>query len=60
MMVEDNVSPKPTVEQDGVPNIGIYNPSQAKDRIRVALLRHQALVARVAPAVNREEKKVRL
>ena len=60
MMATDSIKPKPDPEQGSTQGSTAYDAGHAEERIRIALLRHQALAARIAPALGPTEKRERL
>ena len=60
MMSTDIIKPKSEPEQELTQGSTAYDPGQAEERIRIALLRHQALAARIAHDLGRTEKRERL
>jgi serine protease inhibitor ecotin len=60
MMSTDSIKPKPEPEQELTQGITAYDPGQAEERIKIALLRHQAIAVRIAHALGPTEKRERL
>ena len=60
MTSTDSIKPKPEPEQELTQWSTAYDPGQAEERIKIALLRHQALTARIAHTLGSTEKRERL
>ena len=60
MIATDKIKPKPEPDQELVQGASTYDTSHAEERIRIALLRHQALAARIVPSLGPTDKKERL
>ena len=59
-MMSTDIKPKPEPEQELPRGSAAYDPGQAEERIRIAILRHQAHAARIAHALGPTEKRERL